>query len=670
MPENRLIFEKSPYLLQHAYNPVDWYPWGKEAFAKAEAEDKPVFLSIGYSTCHWCHVMERESFETEEAAQALNRDFVAVKVDREERPDIDAVYMEVCQAMTGSGGWPLTVLLTPEQKPFWAGTYLPLHNRYGQPGLVELLEAAAQLWREDRDSLTKQGEQLADLISNRGERESRQPDKAMPAAAARHLGQGFDPQNGGFGGAPKFPSPQNLLFLLRWGKLEQDHNACRMAETTLTQMARGGLFDHVGGGFSRYSTDKSWLVPHFEKMLYDNALLAYAYLEMYQQSGQEFFRAAATRTMDYALRELSLPEGGFCCGQDADSEGVEGKYYLFTPGEIEEALGKVEGEKFCRRYGITEKGNFEGKNVLNLLDDPHYEEAWAETADSLERLYQVRSRRVKPHLDDKALTSWNALMICALAKAYRVLGENRYLETAQIGLEFIKKYLAAPEGRLYIRWRDNDAAGQGQLDDYAFLIWALLEVYAADQDVSRLEEALKLADAMESLFWDEKAGGFFLTPADGEQLISRPKELYDGAVPSGNSIAAQVLCRLAKLTGEPDRQEAADRQLSYLAGNTGSYLAGYCGAMLAFCEALYPSRELLCACAETLTQEVLALAEDHRLHLLSKTPANAERLARIAPFTAAYPLPETGTVYYLCTGGACAAPVDSLEKLKSLLTEQ
>ncbi len=659
---NRLRFEKSPYLLQHAENPVDWYPWGEEAFETARRLDKPVFLSIGYSTCHWCHVMERESFETREAADAL-KDFVAVKVDREERPDLDAVYMEACQAMTGSGGWPLTILLTPDQKPFWAGTYLPLHSRWGNMGLIELLETVSQLWARERERLLKAGEDLAGLLAERSEAGPQKPDNALLGAAVWQLRQTFDRDNGGFGGAPKFPTPHNLLFLLR----QEDGGSEAMAERTLVQMARGGLFDQIGGGFSRYSTDERWLIPHFEKMLYDNALLAYVYAEAYQKLGREFFRTVALRTLEYVLRELRLPEGGFCCGQDADSDGEEGKYYLFTPKEVEAVLGERAGREFCRRYGVKIGGNFEGKSVPNLLENPKYETAWKENESGLEKLRDYRFSREALHRDDKVLVSWNALAVCALAKAARTLGEERYLREAKQCLLFVEKNLVSRSGRLYRRWREGQPAFDGQLDDYAFLAWALLETYAADQDASHLEWALGLAEQILALFPDEEHGGFYLTPSDGERLIVRPKELYDGALPSGNSVAGLVLERLARLTGEPKWREAADRQLAWLSGNVRSYPSGHCFALLAMGEALSPSRELLRACAGDPSQEAISLADAFQISLLTKTKENGPHLAELAPFTKAYPLPERGEVYYLCQNGSCNAPVRSLQELKGLL---
>lgn len=667
MRNNRLIHEKSPYLLQHAHNPVDWYPWGKEAFQKARKENKPVFLSIGYSTCHWCHVMERESFETQEAARVLNGSFVAVKVDREERPDVDAVYMAVCQAMTGSGGWPLTILMTPEQKPFWTGTYLPLHSRWGQPGLIELLEQVSRLWQEDRKALLEAGEELSHLASHRGEFPPLEPDQAMIRAGIAGLEQSFDSQNGGFGSAPKFPSPQNLLLLLTDLPETGGSSPSRMAEKTLEQMARGGIFDQIGGGFSRYSTDEAWRVPHFEKMLYDNALLIYTYLTAYEKTKDAFYRDTSVRTLEYVLKELKLPQGGFCCGQDADSDGEEGKYYLFSREEILKVLGREDGDRFCKLYGIGDRDDLGGKSVPNLLSQEQFRTAWKETKEALSRLYAYRLSREKLHRDDKVLTSWNALMICALSKACTVLEEPRYLEEARQTRKFLKEHLTTPEGELFLRWREGQAAYPGQLDDYAFLCWALLELYAAVGEADCLEEAASLAEKMQSLFQDSENGGLFLSPSNGERLIVRPKELYDGALPSGNSVAALVFVRLAGFTGEPKWMELAHRQLSYLAGNLRKYPEGHCFALLAMSQALSPSRELVCACAGEPPREVLRLGGKSRLYLLIKTRENAEQLGVAAPFTKAYPIPSRGETYYLCENGACGAPVHSLKELKKRL---
>lgn len=668
---NRLIHEKSPYLLQHARNPVDWRSWGEEAFEEARRADKPVFLSIGYSTCHWCHVMGRESFEDEAVARVLNRAFIPIKVDREERPDVDAVYMEACQTLTGSGGWPLSVLTTPDQQPFWAGTYLPPRSRYGQLGLVELLEEVERLWRTDRQRLLEVGKQITDRVSRAAEAGAgTQPRRELLRSAADQLRRGYDRQNGGFGGAPKFPTPHNLLFLMAYGEREGDASAMEMAETTLTQMARGGIFDHIGGGFCRYSTDQRWLTPHFEKMLYDNALLAWAYLEAFDRTGGEFYRETACRTLDYALKELRLPGGGFACGQDADSGGEEGGFYLITAGEADKVLGETEGGSFRRWYGITEKGNFQGKNIPNLLENPDYSWAYPGLAAQREKMAAYRRERMGLHRDDKVLTSWNGLMIAALARAAQTLDRADYLRAAESARLFLKTRLTTPEGRLYLRWREREAAVEGQLDDYAFYVLGLLELYGANYAVSCLREAVKLTDKMVELFWDEAQGGFYRTAHDGERLIARQKETYDGALPSGNAAAAWALARLAGLTGRRRYGNLARRQIAFLAGNMGEYPMGRCFGLLAMMEELYPSRELVCAAAEGVPAWLAGLSRRYGLRTVVKTWDNSRALERLAPYTAAYPIPASGETLYLCRGGRCAAPAEGREALERMLREE
>jgi len=668
MPENRLIHEKSPYLLQHAHNPVDWYPWGEEAFAKARAEEKPIFLSIGYSTCHWCHVMERESFENQGVAELLNTSFVPIKVDREERPDIDAVYMTVCQALTGSGGWPLNLLLTPEQLPFWAGTYLPRRSRYGRPGLIELLKQTAQLWETDREELIRSGETLSRRLRRSEENLSTEPSRRLLREAAESFRRRFDPENGGFGHAPKFPSPQNLLFLMAYSRQEGDEKAMEMAETTLRQMARGGIFDQIGGGFSRYSTDDRWLAPHFEKMLYDNALLAYAYLEAFRCTGEGYYLRIAERTLDYMLRELRSPEGAFFCAQDADSEGQEGAYYLFRPEEVEQLLGAEEARRFCRRYDISSRGNFPGGSIPNLLESADYADEWSELPAQKQKLYEYRRQRMSLHRDDKVLASWNGLAIAALAKAYRLSGKEQYLQAAREAEAFLLREMLDENGRLLLRWRDGEAAHAGQLDDYTFLSWAELELYSADFDPAHLQQAEDWMEQVQRHFRDEENGGFYLTADDGEQLISRPKEVFDGAMPSGNSMAGLVLARLCLLSGEGIWQQRALDQLAFLAGQAEEYPPGYCCALLAMTELLYPSQELVCVSGEEQPPSGLReLAEAHQLHTLFKSPENAAALAQSVPLTADYPLPKEAAAFYLCQGGACRPPVYDLGQLGAML---
>lgn len=669
MSKNRLAGEKSPYLLQHANNPVDWYPWCGQAFAKAVAEEKPVFLSIGYSTCHWCHVMERESFEDEKLAALLNSGFVPVKVDREERPDIDSVYMAVCQAMTGSGGWPLTIIMTPEKKPFYAATYLPKTSYNGMMGLTELLVRIGELWHNDRQRLLNVGEKLAEFAAKDSQSPAATPQRKLIAQGVELLRRSFDPVNGGFGKAPKFPTPHNLLMLLRYSSLETDQSVLQVAETTLTQMRRGGIYDQIGGGFSRYSTDERWLAPHFEKMLYDNALLAYTYLEAFRMTRQQLYRETAVSTLEYMLGELRGQERAFYCGQDADSGGVEGSYYLLSCREVMELLGRDAGTAFCRWFDITENGNFQGKNIPNLLRNPDYRIPFPH-GDQLQTLYNYRRRRTRLHLDDKILTAWNGLAIAALAKAARVLGEPRYLKDAQSCHEFICSRLKTADGRLLVRWRDGEGAGVGQLDDYSFFCWGLLELYSASYNPQYLEQAQALSQKMLQLFFDREKGGFFIYSSDSEQLIGRPKDLYDGAVPSGNSVAALVLSRLAQLTAQPETQKAARLQAEYLAGNIAHYPAGHSFSLLAIAEQVYPTAELVCVLARSdtpLPERLLELVEEYQIAMVVKTPQNSHAVARISPFTAGYPLPERGIVYYLCHGGSCSAPVFSAEALAEAL---
>lgn len=661
--ENRLQFEKSPYLLQHKTNPVHWWPWGKAAFDRARAEDKPIFLSIGYSTCHWCHVMAHESFEDDRVAAVINSGFVPIKVDREERPDVDAVYMAACIAMTGAGGWPLTVLMTPDQQPFWAGTYLP------KQGLLSLLHQVERLWREEREGILSVGEELTAHLQHGEKSRPGNPNPALVHRAAAQFTQSFDPKWGGFGGAPKFPTPHNLLFLMRYAQQTGNTSAMQMAETTLEAMYRGGLFDHVGGGFSRYSTDQKWLVPHFEKMLYDNALLVFAYAEALQTTRRPLYEMIVRRTADYVLAELEGPQGGFYCGQDADSEGVEGKYYVFTPEELQNLLGKADADRFCRRYGITKEGNFEGKSIPNLIGQQTIDTEPAEMEAIREKLRAFRTERTVLHKDDKILTAWNGLMIAALAKAGLVLADNRYLEAARRAAAFIEGHLTDPEGRLLARWREGESAHAGKLDDYAFLAWGLLELYGATFEIPYLAEAGRLADLLLEYFFDRENGGFYPYASDGEQLLTRTKEVYDGAMPSGNAVAALVLCRLERLTGENRWRAAAQKQLSYLAGAVGYYPSGHSFSMLTFLEALWPTAELVCTAKEVPPVLVSLLREKSRpaLTVVVKTPENRAELEETAPFTGAYPIPDRGAQYYLCRNGACMAPVENITALIQIL---
>lgn len=663
---NHLKNEKSPYLLQHVHNPVDWHPWGKEAFQKAKEKDCPVFLSIGYSTCHWCHVMAHESFEDEEVAAFLNSHYICIKVDREERPDIDSVYMAACQAVTGAGGWPLTAVLTPDQKPFFVGTYFPKHRRYGHPGLLEILQEIDLLWRGDREKVTEAGREITEAISGQSHKAGREPEKKILERAVALYQRQYDKEWGGFGSAPKFPAPHNLSFLLFYSMLEKDKEALEMAEHTLDAMARGGINDQIGGGFSRYSTDEKWLAPHFEKMLYDNALLSIAYLDAFQITQKDSYADTARRTLDYVLRELTGPKGEFYCGQDADSEGVEGKYYLFTPEEVLDVLGNDDGTAFCQIYDITDGGNFEGKSIPNLIGQGH--SPWPFGDVRLKKLYDYRRTRTVLHRDDKVILSWNGWMIMAMAKASRILDDTRFEDASVSADRFIRDHMMDENGRLYLRWREGEAAYMGQLDDYAVYGLALLELYRATYQPFYLADAVRIAGQMMDLFEDQENGGYFLTAKDAETLIARPKETYDGAIPSGNSAAAALLGQLAQYTCDPVWIEGMERQAAFLAEISKDYPAGYSFAMQAFLRILYPSRELVCVTAGDRLPEVLkndlVKNADLNLAVILKTGKNQAELEKAVPFIRDYKIPEEGEMYYLCQNGMCMTPERDFEKLK------
>ncbi|MGI6239539.1 MAG: thioredoxin domain-containing protein [Christensenellales bacterium] len=647
---NALINEKSPYLIQHAQNPVDWLPWGEPAFARARLEDKPVFLSIGYSTCHWCHVMARESFEDAQVAEILNEHFISIKVDREERPDIDQIYMDACMALTGSGGWPLTAILTPEQAPFFAATYLPKTARYGQTGLIELLEAVTTMWRERRAEVVEMGRQIAQHIAQ--PRTSARADvdlsPAFLARAAARAGADYHKKSGGFGNAPLFPMPHRLLLLLRTGAREKVRGA-------LTQMARGGIFDHLGGGFSRYSTDDKWLAPHFEKMLYDNALLAYVYAEAAIALDEPFFAQAAEATLDYALREMRDARGGFYCAQDADSEGVEGRYYVFTPTEIERVLGQ-DAQAFCARYDITPAGNFEGASILNLLHDGDYRHAAAQFAEQRAALYAYRAQRAPLHKDDKVLTAWNAMMIAALSRAGALFERADYLAAADDAVRFVRKYLTAPDGGLYARYRAGEAGIEGTLDDYAFHIWALIEHHRARHDIESLLEAKRLAHIAHEQFFDSENGGYFMTAS--HELIMRPKETYDGATPSGNSALLYAYTLLRAYSGERVWAQRSDALIDFLAPDLAENPSAHTFALCALANILAPPAKWIAACASEAdareARETAAAQANVCALILSPETRNAH--IAFDPDLADYSPPESGVLWYVCEGGVCAPP--------------
>ena len=658
---NRLLNERSPYLRQHGENPVDWYPWCEQAFEKARREDKPVFLSVGYSTCHWCHVMAHESFEDAAVAELLNRYFVPVKVDREERPDIDSVYMSFCTALTGSGGWPLTVIMTPEQKPFFAGTYLPRDSRGGRMGLIPLLKAVAVKWQRDRQELVNTAAELTAELSKAPEPAQGEPTEALLNAATEQLSASYDKEYGGFGTAPKFPAGHNLIFLLRLSKLRGDKSLRQMAENTLRQMYRGGIYDHLGGGFCRYSTDREWLAPHFEKTLYDNALLALSYTEAWQDGHLALWRTVAEDTLDYCLRELKAPEGGFYCGQDADSGGVEGAYYLFTEAEVKSVLGEDDGRHFCQCYDITPEGNFEGKSIPNLLINQRWNLLPEGYDEFCERLRLYRESRMALMTDTKLLTSWNGLMLMALSRAARAFSDRRYLLEAEALAEFMGQRLFSGS-KLMARLCEGELRFDAQLDDYAFYALGLLELYDADFAPEHIERARSLAGELVSRFKD-KNGGLYRTASDAEKLVLRPKESFDGALPSGNSAAALLFDRLWRITGDTRWDRESLEQLRYICSAVGAYPAGCTFGFLPLLSRVYGTRELVCALpGETLPEELRAVLGHYapELTALVKTPGTAAALAALAPFTADMSPKNGKSAYYICSGGTCSLPVTEL----------
>ncbi len=680
---NHLAGEKSPYLLQHAENPVDWRPWGPEAFEKARREGKPVFLSIGYSTCHWCHVMAHESFENETIAAYLNAHFVPVKVDREERPDVDAQYMTAVQGLTGSGGWPLTAVLTPDGKPFFGGTYFPPEDRFGRPGLGRLLEQLHRAWTTSRDQVDASAETVAAFVRERREGEPAEPGEEALRAAADGYRREYDSLEGGFGAAPKFPRPHVLTFLLYCFDRTGERDLLEMVEHTLDAMASGGIRDHLGGGFARYSTDRTWLVPHFEKMLYDQALLAGAYLEAYQATGHERHAGLAREIFDYALRDLRDPRGGFRSAEDADSEGEEGRFYVWTPDQILDALGAEEAALVSAAYGVTLRGNFEGgATVLSrVAGDDALAERFATGADEVaqrlaaarERLFRVRAERTRPGLDDKVLTDWNGLMISALALGARVLGAPDLLRAATEASDFALTALRDERGLLH-RYRDGSADIPGFLDDYAFLARGLFDLYQAGFDPARLEAALEIARGMVRRFEDGDRGGFFFTSPEHEALLTRDKPLYDGAHPSGNGVAAGVCLRLGNLTGDGDLRRAGERALTAFGGALRAMPTAYPESLAALDFLLGASREVVVAGADEdpVTRDMVEHLTRRYLPrvVTARRRPGRDPLAALLPFTAEMIPPERGARAYVCRERACERPVESLAALARSLGEK
>ncbi len=675
---NHLEGQLSPYLLQHLHNPVDWHPWGEEALALARSLDRPIFLSIGYSTCHWCHVMERESFENETVAAALNRSFVSIKVDREERPDIDRVYMTACQLMTGTGGWPLTIIMTPAGKPFFAATYLPRESSRGRAGLLEILGRVTEIWRDRRAEVDASAETITAALAGStepaatgtaGEEDLRRASELFAAI--------FDAANGGFGRAPKFPSPHNLLFLLRRWKLAGDDRAGAMAFDTLRRMRMGGIYDHLGFGFHRYSTDERWLVPHFEKMLYDQAMLAMAYAEAYQACGDPLFAGTAREIFEYVSRDMTAPEGCFYSAEDADSEGREGAFYLWRAGEIMDLLGAGDGQRAMEAYNAGDRGNFRdeatgrmtGENILHLGGVP------ADTAEMESirgRLFAARERRPRPFRDDKVLADWNGLMMAALSVGARALGEDRYLRMARDAASFIRTGMMTGDDRLLHRYRNGEASVPGNLDDYAFVAWGLIELYQAGFDPEHLDLALRLTASMLDRFSDG-SGKLSFAPRDGERLVAETVETHDGAYPSGHSVAYYNLVRLSRITGDPAWEASAERVLAGASGGLRRHPLGYGMLLAALQYALGESCEVVLvgdADAGAFREMAADLHREYRPDcvILARPDGElGERIGQLAPFTAVMGAGGAGPAAYVCRGKRCFPPVRTAADMRDLL---
>lgn len=679
--------------MQHAYNPVDWHPWTDEAFEKARREDKPIFLSIGYSTCHWCHVMERESFEDPDVARLMNETFVSIKVDREERPDIDSAYMQVCQMMTGTGGWPLTIIMTPDKRPFFAATYLPKESRFGRVGMMELVPYIKELWETRREEIEGRAAQALAVLQAvvPGEAEGDKIGEETLKRTYYQLLRLFDERHGGFGVAPKFPTPHNLTFLLRYWKRYDEAKALEMVEKTLQAMRRGGIYDHVGFGFHRYSTDAAWVVPHFEKMLYDQALIAVAYIEAYQATGKKEYRETAREIFTYVLRDMTAPEGGFYSAEDADSDGEEGKFYVWTDDEIRRALGEEKAELVIKVFGIQKEGNFReeatraktGRNIL-YLQQP-LSEAAAELRiseqelegrleEARQKLFEVRVRRVHPFKDDKILTDWNGLMIAALAKGAQVLNNPQYAEAAGRAAEFILSRMRDAAGRLLHRYREGEAAVPAFLDDYAFLTWGLIELYEATFAPHYLEEALALNNTLVEHFWDDQNGGLYFTAAGAADIPVRQKDAYDGAIPSGNSVAMLNLLRLGRMTANSELEEkAAQIGRAFSAGVIESP-ASYTQMMAALDFALGPAYEVVIAGDPQAadTQEMLTALRrrfiPNKVVLFRPTGEEIPEITQVAGFTRELSAREGKATAYVCRNYHCEIPTTDASEMLLLLS--
>ena len=681
---NKLINEKSPYLLQHVNNPVDWYPWGEEAFQKAKKEKKPIFLSIGYSTCHWCHVMAHESFESKDVADLMNETFISIKVDREERPDIDKIYMTVCQMMTGSGGWPLTILLTPDKKPFFAGTYFPKESKFGRIGLIDLIKRVKTLWINNKDELLESAEKITSSLQNLSQESPGDTfNKRILKKTYNQLFSQFDSKKGGFSDRPKFPTPHNLLFLLRYWKRTGEQHALEMVEKTLQEIRKGGIYDHIGFGIHRYSTDRNWLVPHFEKMLYDQALIAIAYIEAFQATNKKVYKKTAEEIFEYVIRDMTSPKGGFYSAEDADSEGEEGKFYVWSKTELEKVLDQKETELIINTYNITESGNYleeatgrkTGKNVLHLnqIQDIEQEEQYLKLEYIRQRLFNYREKRVRPHKDDKKLTDWNGLMIAALAKGAKAFSKPKYLKIAQNATNFIIQNLKKEDGGLLHRYREGKAEIEGFLTDYAFFIWGLLEMFEATFNNKYLEIALELNEFLLKHFWDDHIGGFYFTSESNEELLTRQKEIYDGAIPSGNSVSMLNLLRLSYITGDHTLEEKADILSRVFSEKLEASPLAYTQFMVAADFAVGPTYSLVIA-GNSNSKDTLNMLEaveneylPNKVLLLRKMEQENPDIDKFSNFVQFFDDLDNKATAYVCIDKTCKPPSHEIDKILEYL---
>jgi len=678
---NRLTNEKSPYLLQHATNPVDWYPWGDDAFERAKKEDKPIFLSIGYSTCHWCHVMAHESFEDQEVAELMNDTFISIKVDREERPDIDKIYMTICQMMTGSGGWPLTIIMTPEKKPFFAGTYFPKQTRFGRIGLIDLIKRIKELWNTKRSNLMNSADQATFNLQNIDqETPGKKFNENILKTTYRLLSQQFDEKNGGFGNRPKFPTPHNLIFLLRYWKRTGEEKALKMVETTLQSMRKGGIYDQIGFGFHRYSTDSTWLVPHFEKMLYDQALIAIAYIEAFQATKKVEYKNTAEEILTYVLRDMTSPEGGFYSAEDADSEGEEGKYYIWSKDSLTSILDENELMLAIKIFNVDESGNYRdeasgiktGNSILYLKTLPD-NKLQGKFEKIRSKLFKEREKRIHPLKDNKILTDWNGLMITALVKASIAFQERKYLNAAKKAVEFVFSKLREKKGMVYHRYKNGISEIPGFLTDYSFFIWALIELYEATFDVFYLKSALEIHQFQLDHFWDKEIGGFYFTADDSEQLITRQKEIYDGAIPSGNSIAMLNLLRLSYLTGDHELEEKADLLSRVFADKIRANPLAYTQFLVAIDFAIGPTYSLVIAGDTNAgdTNKLINLVFNeytpNKVFIHRRTEQKSPEIDAYSNFVEFFVKNEEKATAYICINKTCKPPTHNINKILEYL---